>query len=119
MKFIKDDFGFDFDDHSVRIKYQPPADVMMISLPTIRSLELIQNANNGRSKDCLYGLLNRTTTPMGARILRSNIIQPSTQPAVLNHRFEAVGELIFKDSLIEKVLEGMAILTAPFIYIIG
>ncbi|CAK7219798.1 MutS protein msh4 [Sporothrix curviconia] len=45
MKFLRDEFAFDFDDHSVRIKYQPPADVMMISLPTIRSLELIQNAN--------------------------------------------------------------------------
>lgn len=107
MKFIKDDFGFDFDDHSVRIKYQPPADVMMISLPTIRSLELIQNANSRHSKDCLYGLLNRTTTPMGSRILRSNILQPSTQPAVLNPRYEAVGELASKDGLIERVQDGM------------
>lgn len=106
MKFLRNDFGFDFDDHSVRIRYQPPADVMMISLPTIRSLELIQNANSGHSKDCLYGLLNRTTTPMGSRILRSNILQPSTQAAVLNLRFEAVGELAHKDGLIERVLEG-------------
>jgi DNA mismatch repair protein MSH4 len=106
MKFLKDDFGFDFDDHSVRIKYQPPADVMMISLPTIRSLELIQNANSSHSKDCLYGLLNRTTTPMGSRILRSNILQPSTQAAVLNPRFEAVGELVHEDGLIERVQDG-------------
>ena len=106
MKYIKEDFGFTFDDHSVRIKYQPPADVMMISLPTIRSLELIQNANNSGSKDCLFGLLNRTKTPMGARILRSNILQPSTQADVLHPRFDAVGELARNDALLTAVQDG-------------
>ncbi|CAK7206356.1 MutS protein msh4 [Sporothrix eucalyptigena] len=107
MKYLKDDFGLDFDDHSVRIKFQPPADVMMISLSTIRSLELTQNSNNMHSKDSLYGFLNRTTTPMGARILRGNILQPSTQSAVLNLRYEAVGELVCTDGLIDKVLESL------------
>ncbi|KIH91946.1 hypothetical protein SPBR_01258 [Sporothrix brasiliensis 5110] len=109
MKFLTDDMGIDFDDHSVRIKYQPPSDAMMISLPTIRSLELIQNAINSRSKDCLYGLLNRTTTPMGSRVLRSNILQPSTLAAVLNPRYEAVGELAHKDGLLDKVVEDGSI----------
>ncbi|CAK7214716.1 MutS protein msh4 [Sporothrix bragantina] len=107
MRYLKDEFAFDFDNHSVRIKYQPPADVMMISLPTIRSLELIQNANSVHSKDCLYGLLNRTTTPMGARILRSNILQPSTQTAVLSPRYAAVGELARTDGFIDKVLAAL------------
>ncbi|ERS99658.1 hypothetical protein HMPREF1624_03020 [Sporothrix schenckii ATCC 58251] len=107
MKFLTDDMGIDFDDHSVRIKYQPPSDAMMISLPTIRSLELIQNSINSSSKDCLYGLLNRTTTPMGSRVLRSNIVQPSTLAVVLNPRYEAVGELVHKDGLLDKVVEAL------------
>ncbi|CAK7567089.1 MAG: MutS protein msh4 [Sporothrix epigloea] len=102
MVYLKNELSFDFDNHSVRVKYQPPADVMMISLPTIRSLELIQNANSVNSKDCLYGLLKRTTTPMGSRILRSNILQPSTQTTVLNPRYAAVGELARSDNLIHK-----------------
>ncbi|CAK7274177.1 MutS protein msh4 [Sporothrix epigloea] len=103
MTFLKTELSFDFDHHSVRIKYQPPADVMMISLPTIRSLELIQNAGSVDSRDCLYGLLKRTTTPMGSRILRSNILQPSTQTTILNPRYAAVGELARSDSLMLKV----------------
>ncbi|CAK7267954.1 MutS protein msh4 [Sporothrix epigloea] len=102
MIYLKNELSFDFDSHSVRVKYQPPADVMMISLPTIRSLELIQNTNSVNSKDCLYGLLKRTITPMGSRILRSNILQPSTQTTVLNPRYAAVGELARSDNLIHR-----------------
>ncbi|EFW99922.1 DNA mismatch repair protein [Grosmannia clavigera kw1407] len=94
MKYVHDEFGFTFDKHSVRIKYQPPANVMMISLPTIQSLELLENAQHSRSKDCLFGLLNKTLTPMGSRILRNNIIQPSTQSCILSRRFAAYCESI-------------------------
>ncbi|OAF56820.2 MutS protein msh4 [Pseudogymnoascus destructans] len=66
---------------------------MMIDLSTIRSLELIQNITNVKSKDCLFGLLNETLTPMGSRMLRSNILQPSTQESILKNRYKAVGEL--------------------------
>jgi len=70
---------------------------MMIDLSTIQSLELIQNIHNPKSKECLFGLMNQTLTPMGARLLRSAILQPSAQPEVLNQRYEAVDELVSKD----------------------
>ncbi|OAA61760.1 DNA mismatch repair protein MutS, C-terminal domain protein [Niveomyces insectorum RCEF 264] len=107
MKYIRDEFGLSFDQHSVRIRYQPPADAMMVSLPTIRSLELISNAHNSRSKDCLFGVLNHTVTPMGSRILRSNILQPSTRAAILNPRWDAVGELSRNDSLLTGVQKAL------------
>ncbi|KAL2045346.1 hypothetical protein ABVK25_012186 [Lepraria finkii] len=66
---------------------------MMIDLSTIRSLELIQNLQNARSKECLYGLLNQTLTPMGARILKSNLLQPLTDPECLELRYDALSEL--------------------------
>ncbi|EFE34217.1 uncharacterized protein ARB_07168 [Trichophyton benhamiae CBS 112371] len=65
----------------------------MIDLATIVSLELIQNLQNAKSKDCLFGILNETLTPMGARLLRSNILQPSTEVSKLNTRYDAVEEL--------------------------
>lgn len=40
------------------------------------SLELVQNAIDPRSKHSLYGLLNHTNTPGGARCLRSFILTP-------------------------------------------
>lgn len=71
----------------------------MIDLSTIRSLELIQNLNNTKSKDCLFGLMNETMTFMGSRLLRSSILQPSTQADVLTQRYEALEELSNREDM--------------------
>jgi DNA mismatch repair protein MSH4 len=79
---------------------------MMIDLSTIQSLELIQNVQNAKSKCCLLGLMNQTLTPMGARLLRSSILQPSTQPDVLRQRYEAVEELSSKEDTFFQIKQG-------------
>lgn len=79
---------------------------MMIDLSTIRSLELIQNLQNPKSKDCLFGLLNETLTPMGSRLLRSNILQPLTDPEVLKRRFDALEELTIKEDMFFAIRQG-------------
>lgn len=98
----------------------------MISVPTIQALELIQNLLKPSSKACLYGLLNQTMTPMGARMLRSNILQPSTQAdGILIPRYEALEELCTKEDMffelrkalkafndVEKLLSKLIILPA-------
>ncbi|CAG8516129.1 2820_t:CDS:10, partial [Racocetra persica] len=43
---------------------------------TARNLELICNIVDPHSNHSLYGVLNNTFTPMGARLLRTNILQP-------------------------------------------
>jgi len=43
--------------------------------------------------------MNETLTRMGARLLRTNILQPSTQPSVLTQRYDAVEELSTKDDM--------------------
>jgi DNA mismatch repair protein MSH4 len=65
----------------------------MIDVSTITSLELIQNIENPQSKQCLFGLLNNTLTPMGARYLRTNLLQPSTNSSKISSRLKAVAEL--------------------------
>jgi DNA mismatch repair protein MSH4 len=95
-----------FAPHSVRIKYQPSEGTMMIDLSTMRTLELIQNLENTNSKDCLFGLLNQTLTPMGSRTLRSNILQPSTDTQVLNLRLDALQELTSDEDVFVAVREG-------------
>lgn len=80
---------------------------MMIDIPTIRDLELIQNIQNAKSKHCLFGLLNETLTPMGARILRSNILQPSTQVQhMLVPRYDALDELTIKEDMFFEIRKG-------------
>lgn len=81
------------------MKYEPSEGAMMIDVSTIYSLELVQNRQNPRSKDCLFGLLNETLTPMGARLLRSNILQPLTDAGTLNTRYDALEELTTKEEM--------------------
>lgn len=96
------------DRHTLRIKHQPPEDCMMIDLSTIRSLELIQNLQDAKSKKCLFGLLNHTLTPMGCRALRSSILQPSTKiNSDLIPRYDAVEELSSKEEVYFSIRSGM------------
>lgn len=78
----------------------------MIDQATSRSLELIQNLQNPKSKDCLFGLLNQTLTPMGARQLKSNVLQPSTDRMRLEARWDALEELTTKEAVFFGVRQG-------------
>lgn len=80
---------------------------MTIDLATIVSLELIQNLHNAKSKDSLYGLLNETRTPMGARLLRANILQPSTERVKLTARYNAVEDLSTKEAMFVSVRQSL------------
>lgn len=99
---------------------------MMIDLSTIHSLELIQNLHNAKSKDSLFGLLNETLTPMGSRLLRSWVLQPSVQREVLGKRYDSVEELTSHENIfvgvrnalksfvdVDKVLTNVVILPNP------
>jgi DNA mismatch repair protein MSH4 len=91
----------------MRLRYEAPEGTMMIDIQTIHSLELIQNLQNAKSRDCLFGLLNHTLTPMGARLLRSNILQPSTSKNVLNKRYGALQDFVTHEELFFGVRQGM------------
>ncbi|KAI1128429.1 muts domain V [Nemania abortiva] len=94
--------------HSLRIRYQPSENTMMIDLSTIHSLELVQNLQDPRSKDCLFGLLNECSTPMGSRMLRSNIIQPSTLiESTLVPRYDALEELTMKEDMFFEIRKAL------------
>lgn len=98
----------------------------MIDISTIYSLELVQNLQNPKSRDCLFGLLNETQTPMGARLLRSNILQPLTDAETLSKRYDAVDELQVKEDMfyatraaLKNVLDADKILTAVCVDLIS
>ncbi|KAM3079287.1 MutS protein msh4 [Clarireedia jacksonii] len=109
LKYIDMSMSLTFAFHSLRIKFQPSEDSMMIDLATIQSLELIQNLQSAKSKDCLYGLMNETLTPMGSRLLRSNILQPSTQPELLTLRYDALSELSENEDIFLQTRQGRRI----------
>lgn len=99
LKYIELGLETHFSYHSLRMRYEPSEGSMMIDMSTIYSLELVQNLQNPKSKDCLFGRLNETLTAMGARLLRNNILQPLTDAEVLNTRYLAVEELTTKEEM--------------------
>ena len=108
LKYVELTLKKTFPFRSLRIKYEPSEGSMMIDLSTIRSLELVQNLQVPKSKDCLFGLLNETQTPMGARLLRSNILQPLTAPKTLDTRYDALEELSTKEDTFFAVRAALA-----------
>ncbi|KAM0316079.1 hypothetical protein ACHAPQ_011420 [Fusarium lateritium] len=100
MKYIQQHFSINFVPHSLRIQYRPSEDTMMIDISAIQSLEIMQNLRNSKSKESLFGLLNHTSTPMGSRMLRSNILQPPTRPDLfILPRYDALEELTSNEEM--------------------
>lgn len=111
MKYIEQGFAITFAPHSLRIHYQPSEDTMMVDISAFRSLEIMQNSRNPKSRDCLFGLLNHTSTPMGTRMLRSNILQPPTRhDAFIVPRYEALEELTTNEEMFLEIRKGIDLL---------
>src|SRR5215467_3956720 len=63
-------------EHINTVSYQELANYLVLDAATIRNLELLEPAT-GDGKDTLVGILNRTRTGMGARLLRAWMLRPS------------------------------------------
>ncbi|KAA8909324.1 muts domain V-domain-containing protein [Sphaerosporella brunnea] len=96
-----------FQMHTLRVKYQASEGSMMIDPSTVHGLELIQNLQNEKSTDSLFGLLNNTGSAMGARLLRTNILQPLTEIPTLNSRLDAVEEFTQHEEMFFQVKEAL------------
>jgi len=72
--------------------YTPDAYVGLDTV-TRRNLELTRTLRDGRAEGSLLGVLDRTVTPMGGRLLRRWIQQPLLDPAHIQARLDAVEEL--------------------------
>lgn len=107
LKYVELGMARTFPFRSLRIKYEPSEGSMMIDLSTIHSLELVQNLHSAKSKDCLLGVLNETLTPMGGRLLRSNMLQPLTNADTINTRYDALEELSTKEEMFFAVRQAL------------
>ena len=59
-----------------------------------RNLELTRTIIGNQRQGSLLSILDRTSTPMGARLLRKNILLPLLDPEEINLRLDTVGRLI-------------------------
>ena len=69
------------------------AQFMRLDLTARRNLELTETMRNKEKRGSLLGVLDRTKTAMGKRLIRSWVEQPLIHPAPITRRLNAVEEL--------------------------
>lgn len=80
-------------EHMVSLRFAENGKTMLLDHNTRRNLELTESIRGGKKKGTLLELLDRTSTAMGGRTLRSWIEHPLTDPAGIGRRLDAVEEL--------------------------
>ncbi|KAI0324451.1 hypothetical protein GY45DRAFT_1375540 [Cubamyces sp. BRFM 1775] len=96
-----------FVSSSLLIRYTQVEGTLLVDSDTARNLELVGNLSARKSAHSLFGLLNHTFTPMGARLLRTNILAPITAKAALEARLDVVEELIQTEDRFNEVKNAL------------
>ncbi len=79
--------------HIKPIKYIEKSRFMSIDVKTRKNLELTVSARDNKKQGTLLWLLDKTSTPMGSRMLADWIDRPLQRPASINARLDGVEEL--------------------------
>jgi DNA mismatch repair protein MutS len=88
-------------DHLTSLRCDAPADHVLLDSATQANLELVES--RGARDASLLSVLDRTTTPMGARKLRAWILQPLRNLTELQQRQEMVGQLLQESDLLGSI----------------
>jgi DNA mismatch repair protein MutS len=93
--------------HLRRPKPYKPEGRLLLDEVTRRSLELTRTLRDGTREGSLLSFLDRTVTPMGARLLQESLLAPLTERAAIEARLEAVGELVGAHALRQEIRESL------------
>ncbi len=80
--------------HLTRPRIVRRGDVLPLDEMTRRNLELIEPLRPGAADATLLAVLDRTRTPLGARLLRRWLLAPLVDPAAITARLDAVDVLV-------------------------
>ena len=79
--------------HLTRLQRLTATDAMILDETAVVTLELL-SSSGGSTRESLFGVLDETVTPMGARLLRQWLLRPLLDPAAIAARQTAVGALV-------------------------
>ena len=97
-------------EHITSLRYSMSGSGMLLDQNTRRNLELTESLRGKGRKGTLLDLLDRTSTAMGSRLLRSWVEMPLLRPGEINTRLDAVSELVSRRVLamtLSDELEGV------------
>ena len=90
--------------HLTRIAFYRRSDFLALDYTTLRHLEILEPLHHDAARNAsLYGALNRTVTPMGARRLRDWLSQPLATTGPIHRRQDAVQTFIARPSELENL----------------
>ena len=79
--------------HLARPRIDRPGGILPLDEMTRRNLELVESMRGAETSGTLLGVLDRTLTPMGARLLRQWLLAPLVNRADIDARLGAVDAL--------------------------
>ena len=88
--------------HLARPKMERSGGTMPLDEMTRRNLELVESLRGGEASGTLLRVLDRTLTPMGARLLRQWLLAPLVECAPIEARLSAVAAL--EDPLVREAM---------------
>jgi DNA mismatch repair protein MutS len=92
-----------------RISFYQRSDFLTLDLNALRHLEVLEPLHrDAQRKACLYGVLNRTATPMGARRLRAWLSQPLQDLDAIRRRQETVRAFVDDGAALEQIRGQLA-----------
>ena len=81
--------------HLLHLSTYEAADYLILDSTTLRHLEILEPLHRDAPKEAtLFGALNHTTTPMGARRLRDWLSQPLSNALAIRSRQSVVGQFL-------------------------
>ena len=79
--------------HLKKISIRNTTHKMLLDSNTLRNLELIKNIKDATSRGTLLGVIDKTVTVMGSRLLKAWIKEPLLLASSIEQRLQAVAEL--------------------------
>jgi len=89
-------------------KFFSLSDKLILDQTTLRNLEIVRNVRDGGQENTLVSVLDRTLTPMGARLLKKWLTEPLMEVAAINDRLDAVEELVAGTSARSEVADALS-----------
>lgn len=93
--------------HLHPVKLSEQQQFLSLDERTFRHLELLKNLNTEGKRGSLFAVLNQTKTSMGARRLAKWIRYPLVDPAPIEARLDAVGELVGEPEKLSRLQESL------------
>ncbi|MBE87677.1 MAG: DNA mismatch repair protein MutS, partial [Verrucomicrobiales bacterium] len=94
--------------HFTQLSFYEVSDYLVLDAATLKHLEILEPLHREATKPAtLYGALNRTSTPMGARRLRDWLTQPLSSVEPIRKRQEAIAQFINNSTILDRFCESL------------